>query len=325
MLRHLKEGPRSQDPNLLLGLDAPDDAAAYLIAEDRALLLTVDFFTPVVDDPYRWGAIAAANAFSDCYAMGGRPILALNLVGWPEDLDSELLARVLQGGADKAAEAGVSIVGGHTVEDREPKYGMSVTGLVDPRRMVRSSSARPGMSLVLTKPLSTGIVATAVKRQAAPPELTEQATQVMETLNAPAADAMLAAGAVAATDVTGFGLAGHLHNVVRLSGVSAELWTDALPVLEGVRDLARAGFVPGGTRRNEAYFSPFVDVDPAVGPIDRTLLFDAQTSGGLLIAVDSGAEASLVADLQRRGTPAAAVVGRIVDGEPGRIAVTPAR
>jgi len=321
----LKESPRSQDPNLLLGLDAPDDAAAYLIAEDRALLLTVDFFTPIVDDPYRWGAIAAANAFSDCYAMGGRPVLALNLVGWPQDLDPDLLARVLQGGADKAAEAGVSVVGGHTVEDREPKYGMSVTGMVDPRRMVRSSSARPGMSLVLTKPLSMGIVATAVKRQAAPPELAEQATAIMETLNGPAAEAMLAAGVEAATDVTGFGLAGHLHQVAQLSGVSAEVWTEALPVLDGVRDLARAGFVPGGTRRNQDYFSPYVDVDPAVGETDRTLLFDAQTSGGLLIAVDPTAEAALVADLQRRGTPAAAVVGRIVEGEPGRIAVRPGR
>lgn len=325
VLRHLKESPRSQDPNLLLGLDAPDDAAAYRIDEDRALLLTVDFFTPIVDDAYHWGAIAAANAFSDCYAMGGRPILALNLVGWPEDLDPELLARVLEGGADKASEAGVSVVGGHTIEDKEPKYGMSVTGLVDPRRMVRSSSARSGMSLVLTKPLSMGIIATAVKRQAAPPELAEKATAIMETLNAPAAEAMLAAGVEAATDVTGFGLAGHLHNVVRLSGVSAELWTESLPVLEGVRELAEAGFVPGGTRRNEAFFAPYVDVDPAVGATDRTLLFDAQTSGGLLIAVDPAAEASLVADLERRGTPAAAVVGRIVDGEAGRITVRPGR
>ncbi|MGH2717650.1 MAG: AIR synthase-related protein, partial [Actinomycetota bacterium] len=168
-------------------------------------------------------------------------------------------------------------------------------------------------------------IATAVKRQAAPAELAEQATAIMETLNGPAAEAMLAAGVEAATDVTGFGLAGHLHNVARLSGVSAELWAERLPVLDGVRELAQAGFVPGGTRRNEAYFGPFVDVDPALGETDRTLLFDAQTSGGLLIAVDPAAEASLVADLERRGVPAAAVVGRVVDGEPGRITVRPGR
>jgi selenide,water dikinase len=324
-LRRFSEDHRSEDPNLLLGLDAPDDAAAYRISEDRALLLTVDFFTPIVDDPYEWGAIAAANAFSDCYAMGGRPLLALNLAGWPQDLDLALLARVLEGAADKAAEAGVAVVGGHTIEDREPKFGMSVTGVVDPARMVRSSSARAGMSLVLTKPLSMGIVATAIKRQAVPAGLAEQATAVMAALNAPAAEAMLEAGAGAATDVTGFGLLGHLHNVARLSAVSAEVWPEAVPVLAGVRELAEEGLVPGGTRRNASYYGQFVNFDPAVGGTDQTLLFDAQTSGGLLIAVEAAAEGRLVAALERRGTPAAAVVGRVVAGEPGRITVRPAR
>ena len=297
----------------------------YRVSEELALLLTVDFFTPIVDDPYLWGAIAAANAFSDCYAMGGRPILALNLVGWPQTLDFELLARVLEGGADKAAEAGVSVVGGHTIEDQEPKYGMSVTGLVHPDRLVRSSAARAGMSLVLTKPLSMGIVATAIKRQAAPSSLADQATAIMATLNAGAAEAMLAAGVEAATDVTGFGLLGHLHNLLRLSGISAELWTDRVPLLEGVADLAAAGFVPGGTRRNASYYAPFVDFNPEVGETDQTLLFDAQTSGGMLIAVDPAAEPALVEDLERRGTPAAAVIGRTTGGEPGRIAVRPGR
>jgi selenide,water dikinase len=295
------------------------------VTDDLALLLTVDFFTPIVDDPYQWGAIAAANAFSDCYAMGGKPVLALNLLGWPQALDFDLMARVLEGGADKAAEAGVSVVGGHTIEDQEPKYGMSVTGLVHPGKLVRSSAARAGMSLVLTKPLSMGIVATAIKRQAASAALAAKATAVMATLNAGAAEAMLAAGVEAATDVTGFGLLGHLHSVARLSGVSAEIWPEALPLLEGVRDLAEAGMVPGGTRRNASYYAPFVDFQPGVGETDRTLLFDAQTSGGLLIAVDPAAEAALVRDLEARGTPAAAVVGRIVAGEPGRIAVRAAR
>ena len=274
-----------------------------------------------MDDPYVWGAIAAANAFSDVYAMGGRPLLSLNLVGWPEDLDFELLARVLEGGADKATEAGASVVGGHTVEDREPKYGMAVTGVVHPDRLVRSSAAGPGMSLVLTKPLSMGIVSTALKREAAPEALVAEATAVMATLNAGAAEAMLEVGAPAATDVTGFGLLGHLHGLARLSGVSAEVWAGAVPVLDGVAALAEAGMVPGGTRRNASYYSSFVDFDPRIGETDRTLLFDAQTSGGLLIAVDQAAEADLVEALRRRGTPAASVIGRTAPGEGGHITV----
>ena len=317
------EHNRSSDPNLLLGLDAPDDAAVYRITDELALLLTIDFFTPIVDDPYLWGAIAAANAFSDCYAMGGRPLLALNLVGWPQSLDFDLLARVLEGGADKASEAGVSIVGGHTVEDQEPKFGMAVTGTIHPDRLVRSSAARPGMSLVLTKPLSMGIVSTAIKREKAAPPLVEEATAIMATLNAGAAEAMLEVGVEAATDVTGFGLLGHLHNLARLSGVSAEVWSEAVPVLDGVSDLAAAGLVPGGTRRNAAYYSSFVDFDPEVSTTDQTLLFDAQTSGGLLIAVDPAAEADLLAGLQRRGTPVSAVIGRTDEADPGRIRVRP--
>lgn len=295
----------------------------YRITADLALLLTIDFFTPIVDDPYQWGAIAAANSFSDCYAMGGRPVLALNLLGWPQDLDTDLLAQVLEGGADKAEEAGASVVGGHTIEDQEPKYGMAVTGMVHPDRIIRSSAARPDLSLVLTKPLSMGVVSTALKRGKAPPGLVDEATAIMATLNADAAEAMIEAGAEAATDVTGFGLLGHLQNVVALSGVGAEVWASAVPVLDGVAGLAAEGLVPGGTRRNQDYFSTFVDFDPAVGTTERTLLFDAQTSGGLLMAVDRAAESALIDDLRRRGTPAAAVIGRTVAGPPGRIAVRP--
>ena len=256
--------------------------------------------------------------------MGGRPVLALNLLGWPQDIDLDLLTRVLEGGADKAAEAGASVVGGHTVEDQEPKYGMAVTGMVHPDRLVRSSAAQPGLSLVLTKPLSMGIVSTAIKRDRAPAGLVEQATAIMATLNGPAAEAMLEAGVEAATDVTGFGLLGHLNSVARLSGISAEIWSEAVPVLDGVADLAAEGLVPGGTRRNASYYSPFVDFDPSIGETEKTLLFDAQTSGGLLIAVDPAAEAALVEGLRRRGTPASAVIGRTVAGEPGRITVRPA-
>ncbi|GAC1366753.1 MAG: selenide, water dikinase SelD [Actinomycetota bacterium] len=324
-MRHFGEHHRSEDPNLLLGLDAPDDAAVYRVSEGQALLLTVDFFTPIVDDPYQWGAIAAANAFSDCYAMGGKPVLALNLVGWPQSLDFNVLAQVLEGGADKAAEAGVSVVGGHTIEDQEPKYGMSVTGMVHPDRLVRSSAARPGMSLVLTKPLSMGIVATAIKRQACPATLAAEATTIMATLNAGAAEAMLEVGVEAATDVTGFGLLGHLHSMMRLSGVSAELWAGSVPVLEGVADLAAAGLVPGGTRRNASYYSSFVDFPAEVGETDRTLLFDAQTSGGMLIVVDTAAETALLDGLRRRGTPVASVIGRTMAGEAGRIYVKAGR
>jgi selenide,water dikinase len=286
----------------------------YRIAEGVALIQTVDFFTPVVDDPYDWGAIAAANALSDVYAMGGQPLLALNLVGWPQGLDLGLLARVLEGGADKAREAGVSIVGGHTVDDAEPKYGMAVTGTAHPDEIVRSAGARAGMLLVLTKPLSMGIISTAIKRGRAGGELASEATRVMATLNAGACRAMLSVGSRAATDVTGFGLIGHLQQMARSSGVAAEVWSDAVPLLEGVRSLAEEGLVPGGTRRNEAHFSQFVTVGEGVGDVDRTILFDAQTSGGLLIAVEEDRAGDLVAALEKEGTPAAAVVGRVVEG-----------
>jgi selenide, water dikinase len=324
-LRRFADSSRKVDPDLLLGLDAPDDAAVYRVNADLALVQSVDFFTPIVDDPYTWGAIAAANAFSDVYAMGGRPLLALNLVAWPMDLDMDLLSRLLEGGLDKASEAGVSIVGGHTIDDREPKYGMAVTGTVHPDRIVRSSSARAGMSLFLTKPLSMGIVSTAIKQEKAPADLIEQATAVMMTLNADAAAAMEEVGAIAATDVTGFGLAGHLQQLARLSGVAAELWVDRIPLLDGVIELAAKGLVPGGTRRNEEYYSKFVGFDSSVPEDLRTIVFDAQTSGGLLIAVDEDRAEELRRALVERSVPAATMIGRIVEGEPGSISVKSAR
>lgn len=305
--------PRRVDPNLLVGLDAPDDAAVYRISDDVALVQTVDFFTPVVDDPYDWGAIAVANAVSDVYAMGAKPLLGLNLVGWPRELDFAMLGRLLEGGADKAEEAGLSIIGGHSVDDQEPKYGMAVTGTVHPKRMIRCTGALPTMSLVLTKPLGTGIASTAIKQQKASPELIRAATETMSALNRDAAAAMVEAQAAAATDVTGFGLLGHLHNVLRLSGVSAEIWASAVPVLDGVHGLAEQGIVPGGSRRNEEFFRGFVSFHDSIAPTLRTILFDAQTSGGLLIVIEPARIDDLVS---------ATVIGRITDGAPATITVT---
>lgn len=311
------------DPNLLLGLDVPDDAAVYRINDELALVQTVDFFTPVVDDPYMWGAIAAANALSDIYAMGGTPLTGLNLVGWPKELDMELLSQVLEGGADKAQEAGCLVVGGHTVDDPEPKFGMAVTGTVHPGKVLRLSGALPGMSLLLTKPLGTGIIATACKAGRIDQALLGRASKLMATLNDGAAQAMAQVGAAAATDVTGFGLIGHLRTMAHASGLGVDLWAEHIPVLDGVRPLAHEGLVPGGTGRNQSYFQEFVKFDPQVDPLTRTIFFDAQTSGGLLIAVESSRRKAMVEALKHHRTPVAAVIGRFTAGEAGTINVRP--
>ncbi|MDQ4149874.1 MAG: selenide, water dikinase SelD [Actinomycetota bacterium] len=321
-MRRLAKRSGTGDPNLLLGLDTPDDAAAYLIDEQTALVQTVDFFTPVVDDAYAWGAIAVANAMSDVYAMGGKPLLGLNLVGWPKELDLDLLGSVLEGAAEKAAEGGMAIIGGHTVDDPEPKFGVAVTGTVHPAKMTRLSGALPGMVLVLTKPLGSGIISTALKRGRLGNELLEEATRIMAMLNAEAATAMTEVGARAATDVTGFGLLGHLRGMAAASGCSVTVWADEVPILDGVRSLAEQGFVPGGSRNNEKYFGQYVDFDTGVDETTRTILFDAQTSGGLLIAIDDGRREDLLHLLSSGSTPAQAVIGRFEEGNPGRIRVT---
>lgn len=315
--------PGKVDPNLLLGLDVPDDAAVYRINDELALVQTVDFFTPVVDDPYMWGAIAAANAISDIYAMGATPLMGLNLVGWPKDLDMELLSLVLEGGSDKAAEAGCLVVGGHTVDDPEPKFGMSVTGTVHPDRIMTLGGARPGMSLLLTKPLGMGIIATACKAGKIDKALLNRASKLMATLNDGAARAMADVGAGAATDVTGFGLIGHLRGMANASGVAVDLWAEHVPVLDGVRPLAHEGLVPGGTERNRSYFEEFVKFDSEVDLLTQTILFDAQTSGGLLIAVESSKRKAMVEALKRHGTPVAAVIGRFTEGPAGTLNVRP--
>jgi selenide,water dikinase len=267
-------------PDLLVGLATGDDAAVVQVDGDRAVVATADFFTPVVDDPFDWGRIAAANALSDVYAMGGRPLVAVNLLAWPRDvLPFELAREVLRGGLDVAAEAGCHVGGGHSVDDPEPKYGMAVTGLADPQRLLRNDTGQPGLPLTLTKPLGVGVLNS---RHKATGEVFPQAVETMTGLNRDASAAALAAGARCATDVTGFGLLGHLHKLARASGVTAVVDSTAVPYLDGAREALRDGFVSGGTRRNLDWVRPAlrcgVDEDEAL------LLADAQTSGGLLVA-----------------------------------------
>jgi len=271
-------GQRSAD--LLVGLESGDDGAVVRVGPDTAVISTADFFTPVVDDPYDWGRIAAANALSDVYAMGGRPIVAINLVGWPRDvLAPELLTEVLRGGLDVATLAGCPVGGGHSIDDPEPKYGMAVTGVAAPDRLLRNDQARAGLPLSLTKPLGVGVLN---NRHKATGEVFAQAVETMASLNADAATAAVAAGVRAATDVTGFGLLGHLYKMVRASGVSAVVDAAAVPYLDGARAAATEGYISGGTRRNLEWVRG--GLDATVDETELLLLADAQTSGGLLVA-----------------------------------------
>jgi selenide, water dikinase len=314
--------PPGSDPAILVDAGGRDDAAVVRPESGRALVLTTDFFTPIVDDPYTFGCIAAANALSDVYAMGGRPRWCLNLVGWPRDrLPLEALGEVLRGGAEVVAEAGALIVGGHSIDDPEPKYGLMVVGDVDPERMTTNAAARAGDRLVLTKPIGTGIVTTALKKAAAPEDAVRAAVSMMVTLNAGAAAAAAEAGVRAATDVTGFGLLGHLGSLLAASGVGAELWAGSVPRLPGLRQLAQAGHVPGGTMRNLESADTFTEWDGGLDAVERLLLADAQTSGGLLLAVHPEALPLLLAALAAHQAPAAAEIGVVTSGAPGRIAV----
>ena len=311
MLRHVKT--TSSDPHLLVGLDAPDDAAVYEVAPGVAIVQTVDFFTPIVDDPYSWGRIAAANALSDIYAMGARPVTALSLIAWPRSLDMDVLGRVLDGAADACEEAGVSIVGGHSIDDPEPKYGLSVTGTVDPHKIVRKGPAPRGADLVLTKPLGMGIIASGIKEGKTSPATIQEATRIMGTLNGAAADAMVEIGVAAATDVTGFGLIGHLLQMLDQK-VSAELDFDAIPLLAEALELAAQGVFPGGSRRNQETLEELVDTSGLAEP-ERRVLFDAQTSGGLLIAIERARTPDLLSALKANGVEEAARIGELVPGD----------
>lgn len=297
----------TQHPDLLVGIDGSDDAAVYRLSDDVALVQTVDFFTPIVDDPETWGRIAAANALSDVYAMGGTPLTALQLLAWPRDkLPWSLAADVIDGAAEVLAEAGCSLVGGHSIDDTTPKFGFAVTGTVDPARMITNDAAQPGDQLVLTKALGTGLIGTAIKNGTASAASRDAAVRSMTRLNASASEAAIAAGIRAGTDVTGFGLLGHLAEVLRASRVSAVLDASAVPILEGAREMAVAGHVPGGTRRNFQSIRGSVDFGD-LEPTDRTLLVDAQTSGGLLLAVPETALDDLVAALLAAGDLAATI------------------
>jgi selenide,water dikinase len=294
----------------------------YQVSDDVALVATVDYITPVVDDPFIWGGIAAANALSDVYAMGARPIFVLNIVNFPRDtLPLEVLERVIEGGAAKVAEAGVPILGGHSVDDPEPKYGLVALGTVHPSRVVRNVGARPGDWLVLTKPLGIGIITTAIKRGLASPETIGRAVAVMSMLNRAASEAMVASGGVhAATDVTGFGLLGHLSEMLGEGGVGVRVEVDAVPVLSETWDFVRQDVVPGGTRRNLASVAEVVDWSERLSMEQQLVLADAQTSGGLLLAVDPSAAESLLEDLRARGVLAATRIGTFTENS-GRIEV----
>ncbi len=305
-----------------MGVSTGDDAAVYRLTDDTAIVATIDYITPVVDDPYAWGAVAAANALSDVYAMGARPLFALNVVNFPRDtLPLDLLERLLEGGASKATEAGIPILGGHTIDDPEPKYGMVAIGSVHPGRIMRNVGAQPGDALLLTKPLGIGIITTAIKRGLASEETVGIAVEVMATLNRAAGEVVAESGAVhAATDVTGFGLLGHLGEMLGAGTVGAEVELAAVPVLEAAWDFVRQDVVPDGSRRNLEGIAPSVDWASAITPDRQLVLADAQTSGGLLIAVESGAAAEVLEALRRRGVSWARQIGRFTD-HAGRIRV----
>ena len=298
-----------------------DDAGVLRLPDGRLMVQTVDYFTPVVDDPGDWGRIAAANALSDIYAMGGSPSTALQLIGWPRGvLSFDVLAEVINGGVAKLEEAGCLLIGGHSIDDPEPKYGFAVTGFVEPERLTTNAGARPGDRLVLTKPIGTGIISTAVKNGKALPAVVAAAIKVMTELNAGATRAMAAVGVHAATDVTGFGLLGHMGEMLQASGVGATIEHSVVPLLDGVWDLAEAGVIPGGTGRNLAAAERFTDFG-ALDSTDRLILADAQTSGGLLIAVTSAKTPELVEALTAEDTQTAAVIGEVVEDRPGTIEV----
>jgi len=320
--------PAPRDPNVLVGSATADDAAVYRLDAERALVLTTDFFTPIVDDPYDFGRIAATNALSDVYAMGGRPLTALNLVGFPDHLlPPEVLGDILRGGADAAAEAGIDLVGGHTIKSDEPIYGLAVTGLVHPERVVHNAGGRAGDVLVLTKPIGLGIVTTAAKQDRDALHAIDEAIAWMTTLNRAAAEAMADLGGAvhAATDVTGFGLLGHLRNLAHASGVAAEVALSRVPVLEAAWRYVREDICPGGTHANRRFLLGVPDGERWVdfGAIDepsQLVLCDAQTSGGLLVAVDPAHEAALHASLEARGVTGYSV-GRLIEGAAGHLRV----
>ena len=315
--------PKVTDPNVLVGSSTADDAAIYRIDDERALVLTTDFFTPIVDDPYDFGSIAATNALSDVYAMGGTPITALNIVGFPEsELDVSVLGEILRGGAEKAKEAGIDIVGGHTIKTDEPIYGLAVTGIVHPKRIISNAGGKPGDVLILTKPLGFGIISTAAKQDRDASGAIVEAIRLMATLNRAAAEAMATVSAHACTDITGFGLLGHLRNFTAASGCGANIVLGRVPVLEAAWTYVREGIAPGGTHANWRFLNEHIEYAPGVDKESQLVLCDAQTSGGLLIAVAPDEADKLIAELRTRGAPCAVAIGTLEAGRAGHMRVT---
>jgi len=318
VLRYL---PTPTEPNILNGFHTLDDAAVYRLDENTALVQTVDYITPIVDDPYTFGAIAAANALSDIYAMGAQPILALNLVGYPvKTLPMSTLGEILRGGSDKVVEAGASLLGGHSIEDHEPKYGLTVSGLVHPDRVITKRGAQPGDLLVLTKPLGIGVITTGIDRQMVDDASAQEAVDWMLKLNWEASQAMQQTGVHAATDVTGFGLLGHLREMLSGDSIGARIQLSEVSVLSAAWELAAQDCVPEGSHNNHRYLADFVKYDDSISPEAELLLCDAQTSGGLLVAVSPERADEMLATLSDTSTPGT-VIGEIISDEAGRITV----
>lgn len=304
--------PGIDDPRLLVGIETHDDAGVYQLSDDLALIQTIDFFTPIVDDPYDYGQIAVVNSLSDIYAMGATPLTALNIVGFPiGTLDKKNLAYIIKGGWDKAREAGVTILGGHSVKDPEIKYGLAVTALAHPDKIIRNNTARPGDVLILTKPLGTGILTTALKNEKLPDDLLRLVTELMKRLNKTASEVMQRHRVTACTDVTGFGLLGHLHEMVVGSHTSVVLRTSAIPLLPRVLEFAGMKQIPGGLKENQKYLSQFINVPANIQPDMVNVLYDPQTSGGLLIAVPEEEADSCLQSLHRAGETYSAIIGEI--------------
>lgn len=319
----LHQLPKIEDDRIIVGPETIDDAGVYRLTDDIAIVQTVDYITPVVDDPYMFGKITVANSLSDVYAMGGKPITALNVVGFPVGiLDLDVLTQMLKGGIEKMKEAKVALMGGHTVDDRELKYGLAVTGLVHPDRIVSNAGAKPGDVLVLTKPVGIGVVTTGIKAGMVETELTEQVTRSMAVLNDKAAEAMIRADAHACTDITGFGLLGHASEMMENSGVGFQLIAEDIPVFSGAVDLADQGLLPGGSIANQEFYSKHVLWEPSADTKLQPVLYDAQTSGGLLISVERERSEELLEHLHRDGVNDAAIIGEVIPEPVGKIIVS---
>ena len=316
--------PKITDPRVLVNADTCDDAGVFKINDEFALVQSVDVFTPNVDDPYTFGQIAAANSLSDIYAMGGKPLTALSIIGFPiETLSYKLMNKMLQGGIDKMKEAGVMVIGGHSIKDNEIKFGFAVTGEINPKKIITNDKAKPDDVLVLTKPIGTGIVGFASQIDKASPSTLQTASNSMTELNRVASDIMIEMGVTTATDITGFGLAGHLSEIVVQSGVTAEIYFDLIPVFDGVLDLVKKGIISGGIERNREYASQYVVAKDGINEEMQAVFYDPQTSGGLLISINENRSEELVSRLKEKGIDGAAIIGKVASKSKGKIILKP--